>query len=294
MLSLALLAATAACSSSGPTGRMTAIACSGKSGARHGTTNRMLTLAGANRTFIVHEPPTLDPNAPAPLVFIHHGFTMSGQQMFDITGYATVADREGFVAAFPDGEPNSLGPWNVGTNVCGAGALVTATGDDLGFVDAMIADIESDQCLDHGHVFLTGFSMGGYFAHHAGCVRQDLAAVAPHSAGTHPFTDCVAGPKPVIIFHGTGDQLITQSCDDTARQQWVQKNGCGAGVDSMPVKGGHCEWSQGCPARGQVAYCLFDGMNHAWAGGAPNLAFSDPNFESATELSWSFFKKYAW
>jgi len=263
-------------------------------GARRGKTSRMVTVGTTNRTYIVYEPQSLDANTPVPLVFVHHGFTMSGQQMFDITQYSTVADREGFVAAFPDGEPNSAGPWNVGTNVCGNGNLVTASGDDLGFLDAMIAEIETDQCLDHAHLFVTGFSMGGYFSHHVGCMRPDIAAVAPHSGGTHAFTDCAPGPKPVIIFHGTADSLIAQSCDDTARMQWVQKNGCGAGVDSVPVKGGHCERSQGCPAHGQVVYCLFDGMNHAWAGGAPNQSFSDPNYESATELAWSFFKTYAW
>jgi polyhydroxybutyrate depolymerase len=268
--------------------------CSGKTGARRGKTNRMVTVGAVNRTYIVYEPQGLDANRAAPLVFVHHGFGMTGQQMFDITQYSAVADQQGFVVAFPDGEPGSTGPWNVGTGVCGSGALVQASGDDFGFLDSMIAEIESDQCVDHAHLFVTGFSMGGYFSHHAGCMRPDLAAVAPHSGATHPFTSCAPGPKPVIIFHGTADNVIAQSCDDTARQQWVQKNGCGTGVDNVTVMGGHCEWSQGCPAHGQVVYCLFDNMAHAWAGGAPNQNFSAPDYESATELSWSFFKNYAW
>jgi len=268
--------------------------CVGLPGARRGTVARTVDVGGVSRTFLVHAPAGLDPNAAAPLVFVHHGAGMSGQEMLDITGYGTVADREGFVVAFPDGEPGSLGPWNVGTAVCGAGALATASGDDLGFLDAMIADVGTDQCVDAQHVFVTGFSMGGYFSHHVGCVRSDIAAVAPHSGATHPFTDCVPGPKPVIIFHGTADPLITQSCDYTARQQWVARNGCGAGVDSRPVMGGHCEWSQGCPPHGQVVYCLFDGMGHQWAGGAAGQTFSDPNVASATELTWSFFKSEAW
>jgi hypothetical protein len=70
------------------------------------------------------------------------------------------------------------------------------------------------------------------------------------------------------------------------------KNGCGPGVDSKPVKGGTCEYSQGCPPDGQVVFCKFDGMSHHWAGGAPSVG--NPKFESAAELGCSFVKQYTW
>jgi polyhydroxybutyrate depolymerase len=275
-----------------------ATACVGKRGAWKGKTNRTVTAAGVRRTYVLYEPEGIDPNEPVPLVLVFHGMMMNGQQMFDITEYSRLADSEKFVVAFPDGEPLSIGPWNVGANVCPPGNLVDATGNDLAFRDAMIADIGGDSCLDRRHTFVVGFSMGGFFAHDVGCVRSDIAGIAPASAGTHPFTSCVPGHKPVIIFHGTADPRIPHSCDDTARTQWVQKNGCSSVVTSTIVKGGHCEWSQGCPPDGQVVYCLFDGMGHAWAGGAADAgAFaslsSAPNYESATELSWKFFKSYA-
>jgi polyhydroxybutyrate depolymerase len=271
--------------------------CAGKPGAWKGKTNRAVTAAGVHRTYVLYEPEGIDPNAPVPLVFVFHGMMMSGQEMFDITEYATLADSDRFVVAFPDGEPLSVGPWNVGKDVCPPGDLVNATGNDLAFLDAMIADIEADSCIDRRHTFVVGFSMGGYFAHDVGCVRPDIAAIAPASAGTYPFTSCAPGHKPVIIFHGTSDARIPHTCDDTARTQWVQKNGCSSTVTSTMVKGGHCEWSQGCPSDGQVVYCLFDGMGHAWAGGAADAGAyaslsSAPSYESATELSWRFFKSY--
>jgi polyhydroxybutyrate depolymerase len=278
-----------------------ATACTGKPGTWKGKTDRTVTVSGVSRTYVLYEPPGIDPDQPVPLVLVFHGMSMSGEEMFDITEYPALADSEHFVVAFPDGEPFSLFPWNVGPTpslLCPPGNLVDATGNDLGFTDALIADIGSDSCIDRRHIFVVGFSMGGFFAHDVGCVRPDIAAIGAASAGTYPFTSCATGHKPVIMFHGTADNTVSHTCDDTARTQWVQKNGCSSSVTTTKVKGGHCEWSQGCPKDGQVVYCLFDGMGHAWAGGAADAGLYDslssaPDYESATRLSWNFFKQYA-
>jgi poly(3-hydroxybutyrate) depolymerase len=89
----------------------------------------------------------------------------------------------------------------------------------------------------------------------------------------------------------------------------VQKNGCGTGIDDTggPILGPHltkpapnnaiCEFSQGCPADGQVVFCKFQGMAHAWAGGPANYQggfFNNSAYDSATDLAWTFFKNYAW
>lgn len=60
----------------------------------------------------------------------------------------------------------------------------------------------------------------------------------------------------------------------------------------MPVMGGTCEWSRGCPANGQVVFCSFQGMGHGWAGSLNPFALGGTQFESATALMWSFFKTY--
>jgi polyhydroxybutyrate depolymerase len=276
--------------------------CGTRTGQR-GLTSRTITMptAPTNRTYLVYLPASLDPQTPVPIVLVHHGYTMSGQAMHDITEYSALADQEGFAVVFPDGEsgPNSLGaPWNVGDGNCASyeGAVPVATGDDFAFDVAMRADVESDQCVDEKHTFVTGFSMGGYYAHHIGCMRPDFArAIAPHSGGTHDFSTCIAGHEPVIVFHGDSDPVIPKSCDDAAVEQWIAKNGCATTADVVQVTNGSCSYYQNCPADGQVAYCTFSGMGHAWAGGAADAGiFSAPNYASATTLQWDFFKKYAW
>jgi polyhydroxybutyrate depolymerase len=285
-----------------------AATCGVRSGQR-GKTSRALRAAGIDRTYIVYLPPSLDPRTPMPLVFVHHGYTMSAQAMFDITGFVALADAEGIAVAFPDGQagPSSWGaPWNVGTDVCptSGGTPPNASGDDFAMVDAIRDDIELDQCIDREHVFVTGFSMGGYFSHHAGCMRDDIRAIAPHSGGTHPFDTCTAQNRPVIIFHGKSDAIVPNGCNDPtvtpppgvtpAATAWAAKNGCATTRTTVDVDGGSCAYYDGCPVDGQVAICTFPGMGHCWAGGAIGSIYACPQYASATALEWAFFKQYAW
>ena len=286
--------------------------CGTRTGQR-GLTSRSLTIGGATRTYKVYLPQALDPSTPVPFVFVHHGLSMSGAAMVTITGYTDLADAQAIGVAFPDGQsgPNSLGaPWNVGSAVCpavGGVQQVSAPGDDFAFVDAMKADVAQDQCIDDAHVFVTGFSMGGYFSHNAGCMMPGIRAVAPHSGGTHDLSACANAREPIIIFHGDVDPVVPDGCDDpgaakpigwsgpASADAWAAHNGCATTTTSTAVTGGTCTYYDACPAGGQVAYCVLKGMGHCWAGGAADGGiFSCPTYASATQLTWAFFKQYAW
>jgi polyhydroxybutyrate depolymerase len=304
--------------SDGGTTPVAAGACATRGGMR-GLTSRKVTVGGLARTYLVYLPPALDPTKPVPLVYVFHGYTMSGQQMHDITQYETLADSEGIALAFPDGQggADSLDyPWNVeksGQTLCGAGEGISAAGDDFAFMDAMKSDITSDQCLDAAHVYASGFSMGGYFSHHIGCYRNDIRAVAPHSGGVFAdLSSCITGHVPIIMFHGAADSVISPGCDDphstavpgfpASAMLWAAKNGCKTTATAVTTNGagggkGTCYVYDGCPADGQVEVCSFAGMDHCWAGGSTSGAGASsacPTYASATELEWSFFKKYAW
>jgi polyhydroxybutyrate depolymerase len=263
------------------------LSCTGRPGSP-GLSSRTLTVDGLSRTFLVHVPPDLDPAQPVPLVFAHHGFTMSGEVMRSLTEFAAVADAEGFAVAFPDG--GGFYPWYVGTGVCGMGASANGATDDTAFVEAMIDDIDADQCIDRDRVFMTGFSMGGYFSNHVACERPDLIrAAAPHSGGTYEG-GCAGGPMPVMVVHGTADWLIDVACGELARDAWVERNGCSTQVDVVPVMGGHCERHRDCPPGGQVTLCLFDAMDHGWAG-AVGFYGGGTEYEPASQLIWDFFQE---
>ncbi|HEX4340004.1 MAG TPA: alpha/beta hydrolase-fold protein [Polyangiaceae bacterium] len=296
--------------------------CGMRSGMR-GKTTRTVTVGGTKRTYIAYLPQSGNATTPVPLIYVFHGASQTGQNLYDITQYSALADKENIAAVFPDGQgassasgTGSLTPWNVtdGPALCGLGALVSnPSAVDLQFVDAIRTDLAADQCIDAGHVFATGFSMGGYFTHHIACDRPDFKAAAPHSGATMAdLSTCKTTHVPIIIFHGTADPLINNACDDpTATPQtgfpasatlWAKKNGCMdtyktiAEPGTMSADTGQCYLYDGCPADGQVEACTFTNMPHAWAGAAqcPGCIGTGAGYASATQLEWDFFKKYAW
>jgi polyhydroxybutyrate depolymerase len=224
---------------------------------------------------------------PVPLLFVHHGYNGSADQIRQLTHFDSIADEKGFVVAFPEGAGAT---WNAGLGVCGFGQFVTGLADDFTFVAEMITTTAARVTVDRARVFTTGFSMGGYFANNIGCNRPDLVrGIAPHSGGGPP-AGCKADPVPALIVHGTIDSLIWYMCGQQARDAWVSHNRCSTQVDVVPVKGGACEWNRGCPRGGQVTFCHFDGMDHGWAG-ATGKDGGGAQYEDVSRVIWDFFSK---
>lgn len=296
--------------------------CGTRTGMR-GKTSRTVMVGNQKRTFIAYLPETASPSQDLPFVYVFHGANQTGQNLYDMTTYAKLADTEGIAVVFPDGQGvssspqvTSLTPWNVtdGGLLCGLGTLVSNPNPvDFTFMDAIKTDVMQDQCLDAKHTFSTGFSMGGYFTHHVACDRPGIRAAAPHSGGTlADLSACKnSGHMPIIIFHGTADPLIAANCDDpklspdpgfvASATLWAKKNGCKTTYTTVPANGsggamGSCYVYDGCPPDGQVEMCSFQDMLHSWAGApvCPACIGEGPNYASATKLQWEFFKKYAW
>lgn len=316
ILPLILLAGVVACRDSRtwpeeePPDASTVARCRGKPGELRGKSSHEIQAGGLARSFMYYAPPHLDANEAAPVVIVVHGYGMNAEQMFEITQYSAIADREEFVVLFPNGQER-MAPWNVGDPDCitPRGPLPLAGGDDDSFLDEMLAFAERDQCLDREHVYLTGFSMGGYFTNHAGCTRTDLRAIAPNASGTHALDGCATTRLPVLVLHFEDDILVPFACGTQTRDRWLAHNGCDVSDPQVrDVAGGQCAYYRGCPEDGQVAMCSFKtpsgerterDLGHAWSGGSKEGAadggvYAVPETGSATELSWEFFERYAW
>jgi len=260
---------------------------------------RTIMFGGMSRTFDVHVPSSYDPSKPTPVVLNFHGYTSNSSQENLLSNMNAKSDVVGFIAVHPNGTGSSPS-WNAGA--C-CGEAVTNKVDDVGFVGAMLDQLESDLCVDTARVFATGMSNGGFLSHRLACeLANRIAAVAP-VAGVLGIPTCnPARPIGVMHFHGTADMLVPYngnpnmgfpSVPDTFAA-WGMRDGC---IDqpSMTYQkaDSSCQTYKQCTGGVEVTLCTVQNGGHTWPGGlqVPSLGYTTTNL-SATDSMWDFFTKH--
>jgi len=244
-ISVSLLILLAAVSSSVTMARA---ACNGTPGPS-GTVE--LQVGSTKRTFLLRLPPGYDARSPRPTVLAFHGFTMNAhlmESLVDLTGAWPEA-----LVIYPQGLPRQFETMPVGSQ---PGWQVTAgeLGDrDLAFVDAMLAWLRENHCLDEKKVYALGYSNGAFFSHLLGCTRPDAIAGLAAAAGGTLCTP--THPRPVILSHGTGDTLVDYEQGVAAARVWARLDGCNA-----PPENGTAGCAQaGACTNAPVILCTYNG-----------------------------------
>jgi polyhydroxybutyrate depolymerase len=232
---------------------------------------RSLTVDGTARQVILDVPGSLSPKVPVPLLLDFHGFGHSGAGVWLVSGFKALAEPHAFITAYPEGLPVTL--TLRGESHTGAGwQMDRVDGNrDLAFVKALLDDLTQRYCIDLSRVYSTGFSNGAFFSQLLACVLSDrIAAVAPVSGALPPITCTPSRPVPILIQHGSADDLVPVATARQARDTWLSLDGCQA---SAKHTAGTCEhWN--CRAGSVVEYCE-EAYGHAWP-------------PPATERVWQF------
>jgi polyhydroxybutyrate depolymerase len=268
-----------------------------------------LSPGGLDRTYRIYVPAGYDATTAVPLVLVFHGGGGSGEQVARQTGFDAEAEREGFIAVYPDGTSRGrtdLLTWNAG-HCCGS-ALAEGI-DDVAFVAALLDQLETDYAIDPARVYATGFSNGAMLTHLLGCGLADrFAAIAPVS-GVAPLDGCApVRPLSVLHVHGTADRVApyeggfvpdsvpprTDPAAADAVAHWQAANDCPAAT--VTTEGAiTIELAEPCAAGTTVELMAVADGGHAWPGGrrprpqadAPSAALD------ATETIWAFFAAHA-
>jgi polyhydroxybutyrate depolymerase len=269
--------------SAGTTGTGGATPSSGCGKAPPASNRYTMDVSGTMREYILALPANYDMNRPYPLVFAWHPLGGSAQSTAGSgnSGYYGVrgASNNGAILVSPEGlQQNGSGNrgwWNTG-------------GGDIAFARAMIDRFKGEMCVDAGRIFSTGFSFGGMMSYAVGCAGL-VRAIAP-MAGNSQVSGCTAGTTPVAMmgFHGDDDTVVAISGGRTARDVFVQRNGCmtqtmptqpswcdGVSSSNMPCS---CVSYQGCMTGYPAIWCEFNGPHTP----APNSAAT----------IWSFFSQF--
>ena len=167
---------------------------------------RMVIHEGVEREYIIHVPENL--NQDSPIVFVIHGYTGSAEGIAAYTGMNSIAEREGFIAVYPQGTIDSNGNtfFNVGYEFNDDSPI-----NDVSFIRELVRSISQEFNLKRKKAFATGMSNGGDMSYLLACTSSDLfKAVAPVAGvlmkGLKDSCE-LNSPVPIFEIHGTADKI---------------------------------------------------------------------------------------
>jgi polyhydroxybutyrate depolymerase len=268
---------------------------------------------GVRRTFELYLPRRR--NGALPLLVALHGGGSSGADMAEVTGFNRIAEREGFVAVYPDGigGPHGFGrAWNAGP-CCGIPHWLGI--DDGDFVMQLEDDLRQRLRIDEHRIYLVGYSNGGLLAHDVALRFGDrLAAVAVYGA-TMPAYGPVVGPRfdggvpeaplstlvmhsyddPIVAYQGTEHRDYTDISVAHARQFWATAAGCNQAPERRYERDGalRIDVSRGCPEGIAIEAVTLHGWTHEWPAREAIDGCKPPgdplrSFDAAERI-WRFF-----
>lgn len=275
-----------------------------------------LVHGGLKRTYKVHVPSSYDRSVPMPLVLAFHGGGGSSEMMANDSNYHLISksDREGFIAVFPNGasrlRSGKLATWNAG-NCCGYARDNDI--DDVGFVKAIIDDLEKELNIDRLKIYAVGFSNGGMFCYRLASELPDIFRAIASVAGTDNYDGSMPS-KPVSVLHihagddghvifngGAGPDAFRDASKVTnftsvpeTVSRWVGRDRCEKNPQRViDEEGVYCDLYSGCDGNAEVMLCVTETGGHSWPGGAKYRGKADlpSRAISATDTIWDFFRK---
>ena len=278
-----LLAGAAACGGGGAAPPTTSGAAPAVS---PGPGQHALTLdhGGLSRSYRLHAPPGYAPAArPVPLVIALHPYPGTGLEMSQLFGWDSVAEREGFLVAYPDGVDGGFNAMAC----CG-------NADDVGFLAALTGHLVDTWHVDPDRVYLTGISNGGDLsfraAVEAGGTFAAIGVVSGGFIGERTNADEYAPQRPVSVVTFIGERDRYALPFRTGIDRWRQRLGCTPVTPPPAAPAEDVTLSRArCADGSDLDVYLVGSMGHSWPG-ASGDRMSAPEVEvNATELIWTFF-----
>lgn len=238
---------------------------------------------------ILHVPPGTPPGGGRwPIVVQLPGAGQDGIFAEAYTGESALADREGFMVAYPTAAGTSPS-WNVSGRVPGKP-------DDVKYLRKLLKQLSGPNiCADPDRVYVTGASNGGGMTAALACAAPDLiAAAAPVAGGYSSLPACRSkAAVPLLEVHSLGDTVVPyrgKGADHagsvpTFLAEWRGRNGCAGTVRRSAPARGVTELRWTCD-RAPVEHVRLAKEPHGWYGGAS----LDAN--STTARTWRFLKAH--
>ena len=250
---------------------------------------RTILSSGQTRSYILRLPANYDPNRPHRLIFGFHwlGGTANDVDSGGADGYnwsyyglRRLAESAGAATIFVAPQGNNNG-W------------ANPSGQDVTFVDDMLALFKAELCIDTSQIFSLGFSYGGAMSYALACARPAVfRAVAVYSGAN--LSGCNGGTQPVayIGLHGTQDNVLPIASGRALRDTFVRNNRCTQQNPPEPPSGSltHIVTAySGCMPGYPVVWAAFDGGHNP----APIDGCNCSGWRTWTSgVVWDFFTQF--
>ena len=152
-----------------------------------------ITVEGVEREYYVHVPQGYTGTETLPLVFMLHGTSGNGLDMWDRSGWKEVGDTANILTVYPSSlrfcidDPNdgikTTTKWNSQPSEWTYCNPAADAKDDIAFLKAVLAEVSNTFKVNSKKVYLVGFSNGGQMAAKCSIFMSDkLAAVCSNAA----------------------------------------------------------------------------------------------------------------
>ena len=242
-----------------------------------------ITAAGLQRRYVLNIPTNYDNSHPYTLVVTIHARDGNDIQMYNWQYYGLLPQSNNTaIFAAPNGQMNGAPCSGTGVGESGCG-WPNPNGQDMALMDAVVAQVEENFCVDTHHIYATGWSYGASMSYEVGCERPlggtgsatwGVRAIAIYSGAQMSGSCKPSTSNPVAYYesHGTCDSVL--SYDGTSRcstqtgeaggvglaKNWATADGCTWQIPTKVTSGTHvCTKMAGCKSGYPVEFCSFNG-----------------------------------
>ena len=257
-----------------------------------GDYTREVVVDGLTRTYLVHVPPSYTGATAVPLVVDIHGWTATAEIQAALSGFIALSNARGFIVTHPQGIGNAFN----------GGVCCTTAADDVAFMRALVANMETEAAIDPQRIYATGLSNGGAMTHRLACEAADLFAAAAPLAfpiSLDPPSSCQPSrPIPVLTFMGLTDMLVHYEGGPwpsaaATFTHWRDTNACGSGPPEIHTSSGnsYCDYDTSCADGVQVGLCSITAQAFPGQFYDGHILYLNPDYNLAV-LAWNFLSQH--
>ncbi len=255
-------------------------------------------------------PSTYD-GSPIAVVLDFHAIGSDGAQQAVFSGFAALAEAEGFLAVEPTGisiDGDERASWELPQ-------FASDQRDDIAMVVDLLDHVAANVCIDPSRIYATGMSSGALFTSTLVCELSNTIAAAVSVAGVTHHESCVpARAMSYLAFHGTDDTTIpfrgggeTTLSDSEGGEffeqvmpeefaEFASDFGCSESSDSVISDSVTLTSWVGCTDDVELGFYTIDGGGHTWPGSIVSSEITSIGVTNmdidATALAWEFFQRH--